>query len=190
MLKKAVIAAAAVTMLHTHAVHAQTFPAKQIRVVVPLAAGGNLDLVARAVAQQMGEAMDQRLLVEYRPGSSSLDVPYKGNSQAIIDVIGGQVAMMFDQVSTSAPHIKAGKLRALGVSSRTRSPLLPQVPTVDEAGVRAYDKGRAHRRAAAALRERGVELTSSATPEAFTSRVSAEVEKMRKLASVAGLKPE
>ena len=217
------------------------YPSRAVRIIVPLAAGGNVDIVARTVAEQIGKTLGQPVLVENRPGASSLvgtqfvakaaadgytllaiantfatvplivpnpgydplrdfagvtltclvpqvlvvnpalsahsvrelialaksepgkisyassgngstghmaaelfnrqagirmlHVPYKGNSQALIDVIGGQVAMMFDQVSTSAPQIKAGKVRALAVTSLARSPLLPEVPTVDESGV-------------------------------------------------------
>src|SRR5207247_5657095 len=78
-------------------------------------------------------------LFNRQAGVKMLHVPYKGNSQALIDVIGGQVAMMFDQVSTSAPQIKAGKVRALAGTSLKRSPLLPDVPTVDESGVPGYE---------------------------------------------------
>src|SRR5256885_17175037 len=78
-------------------------------------------------------------LFNRQAGVTMLHVPYKGNSQALIDVISGQVAMMFDQVSTSTPHIKAGKVRAIAVTSLARSALLPEVPTVDEAGVPGYE---------------------------------------------------
>jgi tripartite-type tricarboxylate transporter receptor subunit TctC len=66
-------------------------------------------------------------------------IPYKGNAQSLADVLGGQVPLMFDQMSTSIPQIKAGKLRALGVTSRTRSPLLPEVPTIEEEGLPGYE---------------------------------------------------
>src|SRR5437773_6134927 len=221
------------------------YPHRTIRIIVPLAAGGNVDIVARTLADRVSKSLGQPVLVENRPGASSLvgtqfvarsapdgytvlavantfatvplivsnpgydplkdftgvtltclvpqvlvvnpslpaqsvrelialakaqpggisyatsgngstghmaaelfnrqagvkmlHVPYKGNSQALIDVIGGQVAMMFDQVSTSAPQIKAGKVRALAVTSLKRSPLLPEVPTVDESGVPGYE---------------------------------------------------
>jgi len=54
-------------------------------------------------------------------------------------VLGGQVPLMFDQMSTSIPQIRAGKLRPLGVTSRTRSPLLPDVPTIAEQGLPGYE---------------------------------------------------
>lgn len=67
-------------------------------------------------------------------GTKSIHIPYKGSSQAHLDVIGGQVEMMFDTTSSSMPQIKAGKLKPLAVMSPARSPQLPDVPTVAEAG--------------------------------------------------------
>ena len=66
-------------------------------------------------------------------------VPYKGTPPALNDVLGGRVPVMFDGVITSLPHIKAGKLRPLAVASLTRSPLLPDVPTMTEAGVAGFE---------------------------------------------------
>jgi tripartite-type tricarboxylate transporter receptor subunit TctC len=145
-----------------------------------------------------------------------LHVPYKGNSQALIDVIGGQVMLMFDQVSTSDAYIKAGKLRPLAVSSLTRSPLFPDLPTIDEAGVKGFEDitfnglvapagtpreivlrmneevGKVVR--APALRnrfiERGIELKSSASPDEFAAYIKAEFDKKAKLAREAGIKIE
>lgn len=65
-------------------------------------------------------------------------VYYKGNSQALADVLGGHITGMFDQVSTAAASVKAGKLHALGVTTRTRSTVLPDVPTLDEAGLSGF----------------------------------------------------
>jgi tripartite-type tricarboxylate transporter receptor subunit TctC len=298
------------------------YPSRPIRVVVPLAAGGNVDIVARAVAEPVAKTLGQPVVIENRPGASSLvgtqlvarsapdgytllavantfatvplvvanpgydplkdfagvtqtclvpqvlvanpalparsvgelialakaqpggvsyatsgngstghmaaemfsrqagvkmlHVPYKGNSQAIVDVIGGQVAIMFDQVSTSAPQIKAGKLRALGVTSLKRSPLLPDVPTLDESGVPGYEDitfnglvapagtpravlvqvQQAVAKAVSAPElynrfiERGVELKASASPEEFSAYVKAELEKKARLAREAGIKAE
>ena len=300
----------------------QTYPVKPLRIVVPLVPGGNLDIVTRAVAQRLSEGLGQQVIVENRPGASSLvgtqfvaksapdgytllsmantfavvpslvanpgydplkdftgvsqtclvpqvfvvnpalparsmkelialaktrpgeitygtsgtggtghmatellarqagikllHVPYKGNAQALVDVIGGQVMLMPDQVSTSVAHVNAGKLRALAVTSLKRSPLFPGVPTVDEAGVRGYEDitfnglvapagtpreivARLHAEvgkvvAAADLRSRfiqqGVELTASTAPDAFTEYIRAEFVKKGKLAREAGIKIE
>ncbi len=298
------------------------YPARAIRVIVPLVAGGNLDIVARTVSEQIARILGQTVVVENRPGASSLvgtqavaksppdgytllaiantfatvplvvanpgydalkdfagvtltclvpqvlivnpalpprtvteliafaraepgkvsygtsgngstghmaselfsrqagvrmlHVPYKGNSQALIDLIGGQINLMFDQVSTSAPQIRAGKVRALAVTSLKRSPLLPEVPTADEAGLPGFEDitfnglvapagtprevlTRLNRAVAGAVSaselharflERGVELVASGSPEEFGEYLRAEVEKKGRLAREAGIKAE
>jgi tripartite-type tricarboxylate transporter receptor subunit TctC len=74
-------------------------------------------------------------------GIQLLHVPYKSNTFAVTDLLGGQIQMMITDSATGLPHVKSGKLRALGVSTRSRSPLAPEVPTIDEAGVKGYDIG-------------------------------------------------
>ncbi|HET7200087.1 MAG TPA: tripartite tricarboxylate transporter substrate binding protein [Burkholderiales bacterium] len=316
--------AALLASLHCVAALAQGagYPGRAVRIIVPLAAGGNVDIVARTVADQIAKSLGQPVVVENRPGASSLvgtllvarsapdgytllamsntfatvpliipdpgydplkdfaaitltclvpqvldvnpalpvhsvkelialaksqpgkisyassgngstghmaaelfssqagirmlHVPYKGNSQALIDVIGGQVAMMFDQVSTSAPQIRAGKVRPLAVTSLKRSPLLPDVPTVDESGLAGYEDitfnglvapagtqreilARLNRAVASAVSEpdlykrfieRGIELKASASPEEFTGYIKAEFEKKKRLAREAGIRAE
>jgi tripartite-type tricarboxylate transporter receptor subunit TctC len=66
-------------------------------------------------------------------------VPYKGGAAAAVAILSGQIHLSFDQVSSSGPSIKAGKLRALAVTTPQRSKLLPDVPTIDESGLRGYD---------------------------------------------------
>ena len=314
------IAAAVVAATYATGVHSQTYPSRPVRIIVPFAAGGNVDLVARAVAQPLATALGHQVLVDNRPGSSGLvatqfvvkaapdgytllamantfavvpslvpnpgydplkdfngitltclvpqvlvvtptlpvrtvkelvalararpgeisyasagvggtghiaaelfgsyakikmlHVPYKGNAQAIVDVISGQVMMMFDQVSTSLGHIQSGKLRPLAVTSMKRSPLLPAIPTVDESGVPGYEDitfnglmapagtpreilVRVQTEVAKIVRapelhrrflDRGVELTASASPEEFSAYVKAEFEKKAKLAREAGIR--
>jgi tripartite-type tricarboxylate transporter receptor subunit TctC len=70
-----------------------------------------------------------------------LHVPYKSNPNAITDLMGGQIDFMITDTSTGVPQVKAGKLKALGVSTTDRNPLLPEVPTIAEAGVKGYDMG-------------------------------------------------
>lgn len=301
---------------------AQSYPSKPVRIVVPLVPGGNLDIVARAVAQRLGEGLGQQIIVENRPGASSLvgtqfvakspadgytllaiantftavpavianpgydpvkdfsgvsltckvaqvlvvnpalparsvkelialgkarpgelsygssgngstghfaaelfnqqtglkmlHVPYKGNAQALLDIMAGQVMMMYDQVSTSAPLVRSGKLRALAVTSVTRSSLFPGVPTIDEAGVKGYEaitfngliapastprevlarlQGEIAKIVAVpALRssflDRGVELAASGSPDEFTTYIRNEVAANAKLARNAGIKAQ
>jgi tripartite-type tricarboxylate transporter receptor subunit TctC len=72
-------------------------------------------------------------------GTDFLHVPYKGTGPALNDLLGGQVTMSFTDVLTAKPHVEAGKLRALGVTTTTRSQALPDVPTVAEQGFKGYD---------------------------------------------------
>ena len=72
-------------------------------------------------------------------GLDIVHVPYKGSSGARTDILGGQVQMMFDAITTMAPNVRAGKLRALATSGRARSSVLPEVPTLSEAGVPGYE---------------------------------------------------
>jgi len=78
-------------------------------------------------------------LFKQMAGVDILHVPYKSNPLAVTDLLGGQIDLMITDNATGLPHIKSGKLRALGVSTLKRSPLLPDVPTIDEAGVKGYD---------------------------------------------------
>ena len=76
-------------------------------------------------------------------GIDVVHIPFKGSSQALIDVVAGRVSMIFDNMPSALPHIKGGKLRALGVTGPKRSEALPEVPTISEAGagvqLRGYD---------------------------------------------------
>jgi tripartite-type tricarboxylate transporter receptor subunit TctC len=80
-------------------------------------------------------------LFKVSAGIDMTHVPYNGSSPALTALIGNQVQAMFDVVLTSNPHIKSGKLRALGVTGSKRIPLLPEVPTVSEAGLPGYEAG-------------------------------------------------
>jgi tripartite-type tricarboxylate transporter receptor subunit TctC len=319
------VVVAAVVATYATGAQSQTaggYPVRPVRIIVPFAPGGNVDLVARAVAQPLSVAFGRQVIVENRPGASGLvatqfvakaapdgytllamantfavvpsliskpgydplkdftgisltclvpqvlvvnpalpvrtvkqlvalakarpgeityasagiggtghiaaelfssyakikmlHVPYKGNAQAIVDVISGQVMMMFDQVSTSLGHIQSGKLRPIAVTSMKRSPLLPAIPTIDESGVPGYEDitfnglmapagtpreilVRVQLEVAKAVRipelrkrflDLGVELAASAAPEDFTAYVKTEFEKKAKLAREAGIRME
>jgi tripartite-type tricarboxylate transporter receptor subunit TctC len=301
---------------------APQYPTKPVRIIVPVAAAGNVDIVARTFAQRFSESFGHQVIVDNRPGASSLvgtqmvaksppdgytilamantfasapgivtnpgydpvkdfvgvtqtciipmvlvvnpnlpvhsvkelialakkqpgelsyatsgsgstghiaaemfsrqagikmlHVPYKGNAQSLVDLIGGQVMVMFDQISTSTPHIRANKIRPLAVTTRTRAPIFPNLPTVDEAGLRGFEDvtfnglmapagtpaailNRLHAEVAKGVKlpeirkrfdDQGIELVASATPEAFTAYIKAEVEKYAKLAKEAGIKAD
>ena len=72
-------------------------------------------------------------------GINILHVPYKGSGPAVTDMLGGQVDLMFDSITSARPHIQSGKLRALGLTTAKRSSALPDVPTIAEAGIPGYE---------------------------------------------------
>jgi tripartite-type tricarboxylate transporter receptor subunit TctC len=72
-------------------------------------------------------------------GIDMVHVPYKGNGPATIDLLSGRVAVMFDQIATALPNVRDGRLRALGVSTASRSPAAPDLPTIAESGLPGYD---------------------------------------------------
>jgi tripartite-type tricarboxylate transporter receptor subunit TctC len=97
-------------------------------------------------------------------GVNIVHVPYKGSSGARTDILGGQVQMMFDAITTMAPNVKAGKLKALASSGKARSSVLPDVPTVAEAGVPGYES----------VIWLGI-MAPAATPKAIVDRLNAEI---------------
>src|SRR6186997_2525134 len=99
-------------------------------------------------------------------GVDIVHVPYKGSSGARTDMLGGQMQMMFDAITTMAPHVQAGKLRALGTSGKVRSSVLADVPTVAEAGVPGYE----------AVIWLGI-MAPAGTPRAIVERLNAEITK-------------
>ncbi|MCR5866586.1 tripartite tricarboxylate transporter substrate binding protein [Aquincola sp. J276] len=83
-------------------------------------------------------------LLEEVAGVKMLHVPYKGTAPALTDVLGGQVDLMFSVIPPALPHVDAGKLRAIGITGARRSPRLPDVATVAEAGLKGYESSLAY----------------------------------------------
>ncbi|MSQ18572.1 MAG: hypothetical protein EXR39_03180 [Betaproteobacteria bacterium] len=155
-------------------------------------------------------------LFNRQAGVKMLHVPYKGNAPALTDLIGGQITMLFDQISTSSPHIRSGKVRALAVTTLARAAILPDVPTIDESGLPGFedvtfngivapagtpsaivDRLYAEITAVLAMPElkkrhgdQGIELIASRSPQTFTEYLHAETRKYAALAKEAGIKAD
>ncbi len=135
-------------------------PVKDYAPVTALGRGGQIMVVnpqvpAKTVGEFIALAKKQPGKLSFGSGSSSsriagelfqqmahvelLHVPYKSNPLAVTDLLGNQIQMMITDTATGLPQVKSGKLRALGVSGKSRSPLAPDVPTIDEAGVKGYE---------------------------------------------------
>lgn len=264
-MKKMLVAALAALALNASA---QEWPSKPVRIVVPYPPGGSSDIIARAIAQPLSEALKQTVIVENKPGANgntgtdfvaknsdghtlllcdtgalaitpsvyrqlpfdpskdlrgvtmlaysphllvvhpsvkannlqelvalsqkdSLNfavtaigsaphlagvavekatkaqwtyIPYKGGSQAIGDTVAGQTQVLMNGMLATLPHVQSGKLKVLGVSKATRVPLLANVPTIAEQGVKGFESGT----------WQGV-LVPAATPPAVVNRLAAEL---------------
>ncbi len=106
-------------------------------------------------------------------GIDMVHIPYKGSPPAHVDLMGGQIQIMFDNIVALIPHVNSGKVRALAVSSARRHPLLPDVPTLQEAGVRDFE----------AVAWFGL-VAPAATPRPIIQRLNAEVLKALALPDV------
>ena len=242
-LEKLICLAGLALALLVPAAHADTYPAKTVRIIVPYATGGGTDILARLFAQKLGDSWGQPVIVENRPGADGiigseliaksppdgynlvlvvaahvinpslkakmpfdilkdftpitmvaaspwvvvvspvvpahnirelialakaqpgkltfgssepssrlageqfkslagielLHIPYKGGSQIMTDLLGGHIQVGFTSVLTVLQHYKSGKLRVLGVGGKNRSPSMPDIPTVVEAGLPGYE---------------------------------------------------
>jgi tripartite-type tricarboxylate transporter receptor subunit TctC len=142
-------------------------------------------------------------------------IPYKGTGPALTDTIGGQTDVFFSSTATAVPHVQSGKLRAIAVTTLKRIPALPDVPTVNESGVKGYDvvlwhgligpkglpraivnrinaeagKALKVKETAAQLQNDGV-APAGGTPEQFAAQIKKEIGVWRKVAADAGVKAE
>lgn len=155
-----------ITTNTTHAANEHLFkklpydPVKDYEPVTSLGRGGqimvvNPSLPVNSVAEFVAYAKARPGKLSFGSGSSSsriagelfkqmtgtfiVNIPYRSNPPAVTDLIGGQIDVMITDMATGLPQVKAGKLKALGVSTKKRSPLAPEVPTIDEAGVKGYE---------------------------------------------------
>ena len=148
-------------------------------------------------------------------GLNMTHIPYKGGAPATTDLMGHQVDMMFEQMYAAAPSVKAGKLRALAITSKVRSPLFPDLPTMNESGVPGFEvqnwqglvgpagmpaaivkqlnelviKGLADPTIREQMLGQGNEL-GGGTPEQFAAFIKAEADRWGKLVKANDIKPE
>ena len=190
-----------------------------------VAAGSVKELIALAKAKpgalnfaSFGNGTSNHLVGEaFRAaaGVNIVHIPYKGSAPANTDLLGGQVQMTFDTVPVVLPQVRAGKLKALAVATPRRSPLAPDVPTMDEAGIAGFFGGtwfgvlapartppsiveRLNREISTILRapdvvqtftDRGIEPVGNSTAE-FRAFIEAESRRWLKVAQDAGVRPE
>ena len=113
-----------------------SLPVKDVKDFIALAKAkpGKLSFGSGSSSSRVAGEMFKQLT-----GTFILNIPYKSNPPAVTDLLGGQIDMMITDMATGMPQVKAGKLKALGVSTKQRSPLAPDVPTLEEAGVKGYE---------------------------------------------------
>ena len=115
-------------------------PAKSVKELIALAKAkpGDLQYSSSGIGASLHLAGE---LFKMMTGVDILHVPFRGAGPAMIDTMGGHTKVGFGSITSAIPHIRSGKLRALGIGDKRRSPALPDVPTIDEAGVAGYEAG-------------------------------------------------
>lgn len=139
------------------------------------------DIVAAAKKEPLpfasaGQGSSQHMsgeMFKLLAGAPLVHVPYKGSAPAVQDVIGGQIPMSFETATVALPHVQSGKVRALAVTSAKRSKVLPEVPTLQEAGIAGFD-----------VASWQALYAPAGTPAAVVQRVNAEIEKILATAEV------
>ena len=190
-----------------------SLPAKSVKELIAIAraAPGQLSYASSGVGSATHMTSE---LFRMMARVDILHVPYKGSGQAMADLVGGQVGIAFDQITSSLPQVQAGKLRALAVTSAKRFPSVPNLPSVAEAGVPGYESvswnglaapantpreivSRIQSEVAAALKaadmkdrffKDGIEPVAS-TPEQFAAHIRSERAKWEKVIASAGIQP-
>jgi tripartite-type tricarboxylate transporter receptor subunit TctC len=112
-------------------------PAKNVKELIAFAKAKPGELAFASAGNGTSQHLSGELFKKMT-GVDMIHIPYKGSAPAVTDLIGGQVQLMFDNIPSSLPQIRAGKLRALAVTGPRRSPVLPDLPTVSEAGLPGF----------------------------------------------------
>ncbi|HVY07232.1 MAG TPA: tripartite tricarboxylate transporter substrate binding protein [Burkholderiales bacterium] len=114
-----------------------SLPAKNVKELIALAKSKPGELAFASAGNGTSQHLSGELFKKLA-GVEMIHVPYKGSAPAVIDLVGGQVQLMFDNIPSSLPQVKAGKLRALAVTGPRRSPVLPELPTLAEFGLTGF----------------------------------------------------
>lgn len=192
----------------------KSLPVSSVKALIALAKARPGELNSGTSGNGSGSHLSLELFKKMA-GVQIMRIPYNGDGPAIIDLIGGQVPVKFDNVSTALAHVRAGQLRALGITSTTRSALLPEVPPISDTlpgyqmtimngliappATPAEVLARIHAEIVkfttnAEVRTRytgqGVDLMSSASPAEFNAYIKSDYAKWAKVLEDAGIKPE
>ena len=187
-------------------------PAKSVKELIALAQAKPLNAGSSGVGGTGHLAVE---LFNLQAGTKITHVPYKGGGPAMVDLLAGNIQLIFATAASSIGHIKAGKVRAIAVSTAKRSALVPDLPTVAEAGLPGYEANnwngffvpaktprpiinRLNKEIAAALNapdikeflfKQGLDAAPN-TPEQFTAYMKSEMAKWAKVIKAAGIKPQ
>jgi tripartite-type tricarboxylate transporter receptor subunit TctC len=187
-------------------------PVRSVRELIEHAKANPDKLSYGSVSGAAAGALEMELF-KLMTGTRIVRVTYKGTQQAIADVVSGQIHLMFDNLPSILPHVKAGRVRALGVTSLKRSLIVPDLPTLDEAGLPGFERvawggylapSRMPREIvmrlnteinqalnSPAIREKiaGVgSVVVGGTPEQFTKLIRSEIDKWGKVIRLLGMK--
>jgi tripartite-type tricarboxylate transporter receptor subunit TctC len=187
-------------------------PARNVRELIALAKArkGELNFASGSTGSAGHLAGE---LFKTMAGVDMVHIPYKGAAPAVADLLAGHVSLMFDNLASALPNIKAGRVRAIAVTTLKRSPFLPELPTISESGLRGFDVGtwfgvfapagtpremvmRLNSDISRALRTPGMKERLAAlgaeampdTPEAFAAFVKAEMSKYKQIVQASGAK--
>ena len=190
-------------------------PARSVKELIALAKAqpGKLDFASGSTGSTGHLAGE---LFKQMTGTYMVHIPYKGAPPAVADLLAGRVHLMFDNLASALPNVRAGKLRALAVTTLRRSSALPDLPTLDESGLQGFDmttwwglmgpaklppdvvqrlsveilKAMDSADVRERLRAMGMEGSPLRTPEQFTAFVEAEAKLYARLVKVSGAKPD
>ena len=199
----------AVDSTHVLVVH-PSVPAKSVKDLVALAKTKSLNAGSSGVGGAGHLALE---LFNLQTGTKITHVPYKGGGPAMIDLLGGNINLIFATAASAVGHIKSGKIRALAVTTAKRAPLVPDLPTIEETGLKGFEANnwygvvvpaktpraiinRLNKDVAAALNspdvkdllfKQGLDVAPD-TPEQFGAYIKSELAKWAKVVKAAGLK--